>query len=118
MANQTMLNIEPFVDFAPLLESPEELRARAEEQGYLFFRALLDAESVFDLRRQILEVCHKHGWLDEEAPLMDVVVRDGSLFIEGNCCRECNRKSSLRNSRNKTTRWPDRNMSLLFSCPE
>jgi hypothetical protein len=84
MANQTMTNIEPFVDSAPLLNSPEELRVRAAERGYLFFRALLDQESVLDLRRQILEVCQKHGWLDEEAPLMDAISRDGRLFIEGN----------------------------------
>ena len=83
MAHKTMLNVEPFVDSTPLLESAEELRARAAEQGYLFFGGLLDAESVLDLRRQILEVCDKHGWLDEEAPLMDGVARDDSLFIEG-----------------------------------
>lgn len=83
MAHQTMLHIEPFVDSAPLINSPDELRARAREQGYLFFRGLIDAESVLDLRRQILEICHKHGWLNADVPLMDGVARDGSLFIKG-----------------------------------
>ncbi len=83
MAHQVMLNVEPFVDSVPLLNLPEELRVRAAEQGYLFFRGLLDPALVFDLRRQILEVCGKHGWLDQEAPLMDGISRDGSLFIEG-----------------------------------
>ncbi|MEE3258038.1 MAG: phytanoyl-CoA dioxygenase family protein [Candidatus Latescibacterota bacterium] len=83
MANQTMLNIEPFVDSTPLLKSPEELRARAAERGYLFFRGLLDEASVLDLRRQILAVCQKQGWLDDDAPLTDGISRDGSLFIEG-----------------------------------
>ena len=83
MAQQTMLNIENFVDSTPLLDAPDALRARAAEQGYLFFRSLLDTESVLDLRRQILEVCQKHGWLDDDAPLMDGVSRDGQLFIEG-----------------------------------
>ena len=83
MANQTMLNIEPFVDSTPLLNSPKELRARAAERGYLFFRGLLDEASVLDLRRQILAVCQKQGWLDDDAPLTDGISRDGSLFIEG-----------------------------------
>ena len=83
MAQQTMLNIENFVDSTPLLDAADALRARATEQGYLFFRSLLDTESVLDLRRQILEVCQKHGWLDDDAPLMDGVSRDGQLFIEG-----------------------------------
>ena len=54
MANQIMPNIEDFVDSTPLLDSPGELRSRAAEQGYLFFRSLLDTVSVLELRRQIL----------------------------------------------------------------
>ena len=83
MAQQTMINVEPFVDSTPLLDAPEALRERAAEQGYLFFRSLLDSESVLDLRRQVLEVCQQHGWLGEDAPLMDGIARDGELFIEG-----------------------------------
>ena len=83
MANQTMLHIEPFVDSTPLLPAPEQLRQRAAEQGYLFFSGLLDAEVVLDLRRQILEVAKKHGWLDADAPLIDGIARSDSLFIEG-----------------------------------
>ena len=67
MANQNMGHIEPFVDSTRLLDSPAALRACADEQGYLFFRSLLDRETVFDLRRQILEICRKHGWLSTRA---------------------------------------------------
>ena len=55
MAHQTMLHVRPFADATPLLADPAALRARASEQGYLFFRSLLDGESVLDLRRQILD---------------------------------------------------------------
>ena len=82
MANQAMRNLEPFLDSTRLLDAPEALRARAAEQGYLFFRSLLDSESVLDLRRQILEVCQQHGWLAEDASLMDGVSKEGSLLIE------------------------------------
>ena len=82
MAHQTMLHVRPFADSTPLLADPAALRARASEQGYLFFRSLLDGESVLDLRRQILEICQQHGWLDESAPLMEGVTKEGSCFIE------------------------------------
>ena len=81
MTNQNMRHIEPFVDSARLLDSPAALRACADEQGYLFFRSLLDRETVFDLRRQILEICRKYGWLDESASLMDGVAREGHRRI-------------------------------------
>ncbi|MBT5451688.1 MAG: hypothetical protein HOK90_21045, partial [Gemmatimonadetes bacterium] len=77
MANQAMRNLEPFLDSTRLLDAPEALRARAAEQGYLFFRSLLDSESVLDLRRQILEVCQQHGWLAEDMSLMDGVSKEG-----------------------------------------
>ena len=84
MANQLMPNVENFVDSTPLLDSPEDLRDRAADQGYLFFRSLLDAASVLDLRRQILAVCQKHGWLAPDTPLIEGVSRKDSFFIEGN----------------------------------
>ena len=84
MANQFMPNVENFVASPPLLDSPEDLRDRAAEQGYLFFRSLLDAVSVLDLRRQILAVCQKHGWLAPDTPLIEGVSRKDSFFIEGN----------------------------------
>lgn len=34
-----------FRDSVPLLERPEELRERAEQEGYLFFRNVLDHET-------------------------------------------------------------------------
>ena len=82
MAHQAMRNVEPFLDSTLLLDTPEALRARATEKGYLFFRSLLDSESVLDLRRQILEVCQQHGWLAEDMSLMDGVSKEGCLFIE------------------------------------
>ncbi len=82
MANQNMRHIERFVDSASLLDSPAALRARADEQGYLFFRSLLDSDTVLDLRRQILEISLKHGWLDKSSPLMDGVSREGHLWID------------------------------------
>jgi ectoine hydroxylase-related dioxygenase (phytanoyl-CoA dioxygenase family) len=82
MAMTTMQHIEPFADSTGLLGDPQRLRQRGEEEGYLFFAKLLEPETVLDVRRQILEVCRSHDWLDVRAPLMDGVAREGHLLIE------------------------------------
>jgi hypothetical protein len=61
------------VDSTPLLVRPTELLARAEEDGYLFFRGLLDRDRVLDLRRQMMDVVAAHGWLVEGTDPMDGV---------------------------------------------
>ncbi|OQA45289.1 MAG: 1-deoxypentalenic acid 11-beta-hydroxylase [Chloroflexi bacterium ADurb.Bin325] len=66
-----------FEDATPLLERPEELRAQADRDGYLFFRGLLPAEDVLEVRRQLMGILVKHkmvrtdrdimeGWVDQE----------------------------------------------------
>ena len=55
------------VDSTALLSDPQALRARADEDGYLFFRGLLPTEPVLELRRRILDVLAARGWLKESA---------------------------------------------------
>ena len=81
-AMTAMVRTEPYLDSTPLLNDPEALRARADEDGYLYFKRLLDPKAVLNVRRQILEVARKHGWVDESAPLMDGVAKKGVCFVE------------------------------------
>ena len=60
-----------FEDAAPLLSDPEALRARAERDGLLFFRGLLEPETVLGLRRAILDILDRHGLLDRNEPLLE-----------------------------------------------
>ena len=53
---------QPFADSTHLLDDPPTLRARAEEDGYLFLRGLLPAEEVLRLRADELAVVQRHGW--------------------------------------------------------
>ena len=77
-----MARIEPFFVSNELLDQPEKLRERAQQDGYLFFRGLIDADSIYELRRDFLEICHRHGWAQGGEALMDGI-RIGGPFMEG-----------------------------------
>ena len=49
------------------------LRERMDREGYLFFRGLLDRETVLDARREVAERLAKEGYLDPSEPLMNCV---------------------------------------------
>ena len=51
-----------FVDSTPLLADPAALRARADEDGYLFFKRRLPADEVLALRAELLAVVDRYGW--------------------------------------------------------
>lgn len=59
--------LSPFEDSTALLDRPDELRARARRDGYLFFRRLLDPAPVLELRGALLGVLARHGLLAEGA---------------------------------------------------
>lgn len=54
---------EQFTDSTPLLSDPEALRARAADEGVLFFRELIPRDIVLELRAEFLAVLARHGWL-------------------------------------------------------
>jgi hypothetical protein len=62
-----------FADSTPLLGDAAALRARAETDGFLFFRGFLPTEPLWELRRQILQIVQRYGWLRRDAELMDGV---------------------------------------------
>ena len=82
MAMNKIVSRASFVESTPLLDEPNKLRQRADTEGYLFFRNLLPAEAIMELRRDVLQVCKKHGFLDKEAPLMDGIGAPGFLIVE------------------------------------
>ena len=64
--------------------SPQELQARMDEYGYLFFRNLVPADAILTVRRNMLELCREAGWLDESRDLMEGAVKPGQEpLVEG-----------------------------------
>jgi len=68
-----------FFDATPLLNDPAALRARAHEDGYLFFKNFLPAEPLLELRRQMLTICAERGWLAKDRDLMYGVLNPDTL---------------------------------------
>jgi ectoine hydroxylase-related dioxygenase (phytanoyl-CoA dioxygenase family) len=62
---------QEFVVSNDLLDRPGELRARVEQDGYLFFRGLLPRADVLGVRRAILAICRAAGWLVTGSDLLD-----------------------------------------------
>ena len=74
--NATVEGYTPFVESDPAVGAAE-LRASMDERSYLFFRALVPADEVLAVRRDILELCREAGWLDETRELMEGIVAPG-----------------------------------------
>ncbi|MYG00193.1 phytanoyl-CoA dioxygenase family protein [Candidatus Poribacteria bacterium] len=77
-----MTRIEPFTVSNEFLDKPKKLREQARQDGYLFFRKLIDKDSIQNLRHDFLEICHRHGWAQGGGTLMDGI-RIGGPFMEG-----------------------------------
>ncbi len=56
-----------------IVNNAAALRSRMDADSYLFFRGLLDPDSVRDLRLQILNVLRAAGWLKAGSKLEDAV---------------------------------------------
>lgn len=48
-----------------LLEDPDALRARLDEDSYLLFRRVIDRDKVLALRAEVVEVLARLGWTDQ-----------------------------------------------------
>ncbi|NRA40138.1 MAG: phytanoyl-CoA dioxygenase family protein [Planctomycetes bacterium] len=64
----------------------DELRRRLAEDGYLFLRRIHDLDMMRDLRKDILSVLKRHGWLSADSAdseLMDGIANIGARCTEG-----------------------------------
>jgi len=77
-----MTRTEPFVVSNALLDDADKLREQAQQDGYLYFRGLIDAESIYSLRQDFLEICYRHGWAQGGEALLKGI-RTGGPFREG-----------------------------------
>jgi ectoine hydroxylase-related dioxygenase (phytanoyl-CoA dioxygenase family) len=65
-----------------LLGDREALQARFEDEGYLYFKELIDRDRVLALRREIVEILADRGWIKggadrDDAEAIGMPVREG-----------------------------------------
>lgn len=82
MAMDKIQRTIPFEESTPFIATPDALRQRAATDGYLFFQQILPAAAILQLRKEVLEVCRKHNFLDTSAPLEDGISLPGYAVIE------------------------------------
>ena len=72
----------PFVVSNGILYDGDALKAQMAGSGYLFFRALIPAESILAARREILARCAEAGWLAPEYDIETGIAASGVSWIE------------------------------------
>ncbi len=65
-----------------LLQQPDRLRHRAQEEGYLLFRGMMDAPRIRDVRRDILEISAGAGWTEPGTDPVEGVAAPGVAHVE------------------------------------
>ena len=74
---------QPFVVANDARDDAEALRALVEQHSYLFFRGLMDADVIRQVRHDVLALCHDAGWLDPHSPLDEGVWSGTVAYVEG-----------------------------------
>lgn len=82
MAMNNLQDVGLLNESTHLLTEPAKLRERAEKDGYLFFNGLLPNEAVSALRKDVLEICKKHNFLEEGSTLIDGIAAPGFMILE------------------------------------
>ncbi len=59
---QSAISLSPILDSSSLLSNPVALRARFEEEGYLYLKGLLSRDIIQVLQAQIFAACKRKGW--------------------------------------------------------
>lgn len=78
-----MAELQPFEDSSDLLGDSQAIRDRAERDGYFYVRGLLPTERVLGVRRDIVTILDRHGWLQAGTDSMDGIADMSALTNEG-----------------------------------
>ncbi len=65
--------MKAFTDSTDLLDTPNALRARFDEDGYVFLRGVIDHDLLLDVHRQITSLCAAKGWFEPGTDPLDAM---------------------------------------------
>src|SRR3954469_8521937 len=61
-----MSDLKPFTDSSNLMGQPDALRARIQQDGYLFLPGLVPTQALTEVYDAIMAICKDCGWADSE----------------------------------------------------
>lgn len=73
----------PLIESNDIQHDADALNRRLDEDGYLFFRRLLNPEALIELRREMLTVMQKCGWLVKDTDPVDGIADVDARCTEG-----------------------------------
>ena len=65
------------------MNNPEELQHRIDDEGYLFFKRLVNRDQVLELRREMMSMIQQVGWLIAGTDPMDGIADVNMRYTEG-----------------------------------
>lgn len=65
------------------IDDQPELQRRLADDGYLFFRELLDPDALRELKREMLTVMQEGGWIQQGTDPLDGIAEPGVQCTEG-----------------------------------
>ena len=65
------------------MNNPRELQSRLADEGYLFFRRLVDPDKLWELRREMMSTIQDIGWLVAGTDPMDGIANLDMRYTEG-----------------------------------
>lgn len=74
--------MQPFFDATPLRDDPAALRARMQQDGYLFLRGLLPPEAVANVQRQVGALAQQAGWLHAGTPVEEARANPAGFCVD------------------------------------
>lgn len=74
--------LRPFADSTELLDQQEALRARLDEDGYVFVKGVVEKDMLWDVRSQITGICKAHGWFQPDTDPIDAITAS-QPWVEG-----------------------------------
>lgn len=67
------IDIKPLVDSTPIKNDAKALQAAARENGYLFFKGLLNPDKLLNLRKQFVDILESNGFIRPGTNPMDAI---------------------------------------------
>jgi ectoine hydroxylase-related dioxygenase (phytanoyl-CoA dioxygenase family) len=83
MSQNRPIQLAPINDSTGLLGAPLALRARFEEEGYLYLKNLLPKSKAQALQAEIFQVCKRNGWFADSDSSVETAVPQVVPVVEG-----------------------------------